>query len=51
MHRASLIPRVDGKNDLGTRVDGSLGEAAHTAKEIDDHDWLLHLCAPFFTFM
>ena len=55
MHLTSLIPRIDGEYDLGPRVDGPLGEATHTAEEIDDHDWLLQfndpLWFPVFFFM
>ena len=48
MHRASLIPSIDGEDDLSSRVDGSLGEATHASEEIDDHDWLLHLNDPLW---
>ena len=52
MHRASLVPGIDGQDDLGPCVDCPLGEATHTTEEIDDHDWLLQfndpLCFPFF---
>ena len=42
MHRASLVPGIDGQDDLGPCVDGPLGEATHASEEIDNHDWLLH---------
>ena len=47
MHLTSLIPSIDGQDDLGPCVDCALGEATHAAEEIDNHDWL-HLNDPLW---
>ena len=55
MYLTSLVPSIDGQDDLGPCVNCPLGEATHTAEEIDDHDWLLQfndpLWFPVFFFM
>jgi hypothetical protein len=46
MNVARLIPGVNRENDLCTRVNGSLGEPAHSTKEIYDYHWLVHCFTP-----